>query len=403
MGHRRILIGLALAAALVSTAAALDPAMLQRDAVPAPSQPAPSQPAPCQPARSDAPSPGPSPDVSPIVEASPVATPSPETSPAAPVRPHAIWAAIRFTCREYSLMPFDRMREMGIGTIYPHFGRLRVTKQGRVELYDFYGKVLWPDQKSEMKKMVARLHAEGFRVVPWLSVKREKPEGSFWIYDDWTPLLETVRACVDEMGIDGFQLDPEPLNVCDVDALNQGLAWLAKVLDGREVGVAVPKLVPGTPAQESGFQWPDVAPYRALTHATTMQIMSYDTRCQNPAAYTKLLRDNLAVARALAGKTPVYMGLPCYPADPPPKPVRGKKKKPLHLPAHVMPPEDGRTFARALRDHPDTSALAGVAIYDLEEPEDKNWFAAWGLAQLGMETLFAPPTDQSNVSPAAGN
>ena len=88
-----------------------------------------------------------------------------------------------------------------------------------------------------------RRQAEGFRVVPFLSVKRAKPEGSFWIYDDWRPLLATVRAMVDELGIDGIQLDPEPLNVRDVPALNTGLGWLAGVLGGRELGVATHQLV----------------------------------------------------------------------------------------------------------------------------------------------------------------
>ena len=306
-------------------------------------------------------------------------------------RPHAIWAAIRFTVKEYALIPFERLRALGIGTIYPHVGRMRVTAKGKVELYDFHGNVLWPDQKAEMRKMVERLHAEGFRVVPWLSVKREKPEGSFWIYDNWAPLVKTVRAMVVELGIDGFQLDPEPLNVIDVPALNTGLGWLAtRALRGREVGVAVPKLVPGTPDNDSGFKWPSVDPYLQLTNATTIQIMSYDTRCQDSPAYVGLLRDNLQVATALTGHARVYMGLPCYPADPKPvqrKPRKGQPFK-LRLAAHLMPPEDGHTFAKALRNQKGMSALAGVAIYDLEEPEDRNWSGAWGLAQDGMQMLY---------------
>ena len=317
-------------------------------------------------------------------------------APAAPERPHAIWAAIRFTVKEYALIPFQRLRELGVGTIYPHFGRLRVTRVGKmggkVELYDFYGNVLWPTQKAEMKKMVARLHAEGFRVVPWLSVKREKPEGSFWIYDNWAPLVRTVKSLVDDMGIDGFQLDPEPLNVVDVPALNIGLGWLAaRALKGRELGVAVPKLVPGTPAIESGFNWPDLTPYLQLTNATTLQIMSYDTRCQDIPSYVRLLRDNLQVVQGLCGQCKVYMGLPAYPADPKPAPRKVKKGQPPgppRLAAHVMPPEEGRIFARALMKQKGMDALAGVAIYDLEEPEDKNWSAAWELAQRGMEMLF---------------
>lgn len=306
-------------------------------------------------------------------------------------RPHAVWAAIRFTIKEYPLIPFERLRELGVGTIFPHFGRLRVLPDGKVELYDFYGNVLWPDQRAELKKMVAKLHSEGFRVIPWLSVKRHKPEGSFWIYDNWAPLVKTVKRFVDELKIDGFQLDPEPLNVCDVAALNTGCGWLKRALGERELGVATPKLVPGTPDIESGYQWGDTRPFAKLTNADALYLMTYDTRCQTPAEYAKLLDDNLAVAREMCGSTRVYMGLPSYPLEPVKKDAKKPKKDapPPRPPAHVMPPEEGRTFARALLRHRDLSMLSGIAVYDLEEPEDKNWLAAWLQAEEGLESLNA--------------
>jgi hypothetical protein len=308
-------------------------------------------------------------------------------------RPHAIWSAIRFTVKEYPLMPFARLRQLGVGSIYPHFGRLRVTPKG-VELYDFYGNVLWPDQKSEMKKMVARLHAEGFRVIPWISVKRAKPEGSFWIYDDWTPMLATTRALIDELGIDGFQLDPEPLNVRDVPALNTGLGWMRSVMGGRELSVAVPQMVAGTPEHESGFRWPDTKAYQQLTHADSLCLMTYDTRLDKPADYQALIHANVAVAKAMQGRARVYLGMPSYPNAPlknPPK-HKGHKKgkgpaKPAPRAAHLMPPEDGRNFAAGLKGHPDLKYLAGIAVYDLEEPEDLNWLAAWKLAEAGLEEI----------------
>lgn len=307
-------------------------------------------------------------------------------------RPHAVWAAIRFTVKEYPLIPFARLRELGVGTIFPHFGRFRVLKNGTCELYDYYGNVLWPDRKGELKKMVAKLHAEGFKVIPWLSVKRHKPEGSFWIYDNWAPLVKTVRAFVKELKIDGFQLDPEPLNVVDVPALNTGLGWLKKVLKNHELGVATPKVVPGTPDIESGYQWGDGTPFTQLTNADALYLMTYDTRCQTPAEYAKLLDDNLAVAREVCGQARVYLGLPSYPLEPVKKDAKKKAKKdapPPRPPAHVMPPEEGRTFARALLRHKDLGMLSGIAVYDLEEPEDKNWLGAWMLAEEGLEALNA--------------
>lgn len=309
-------------------------------------------------------------------------------------RPHAIWSAIRFTVKEYPLIPFARLRQLGIGAIYPHFGRLRVTPRG-VELYDFYGNVLWPNQKAEMRRMVERCHAEGFRVIPWLSVKRAKPEGSFWIYDDWTPVVATTRALIRDLGIDGLQLDPEPMNVRDVPALNTGLGWMKSVMGGRELSVAVPQMVPGTPESESGFRWPDTRPYEQLTHADALCLMTYDTRLDRASDYQALVRRNVEVARALAGRAKVYLGMPSYPTAPLKNPKRkAKPGKPAPRAAHLIPPEDGRTFAAALKDHPDLKHLAGVAIYDLEEPEDLNWLAAWKLAQTGMEELngrFLPP------------
>lgn len=309
-------------------------------------------------------------------------------------RPHAVWAAIRFTVKEYPLIPFERLRELGVGTIFPHFGRLRVLKSGKVELYDYHNNVLWPDQKGELKKMVAKLHAEGFKVIPWLSVKRHKPEGSFWIYDNWAPVVKTVRAFVKELGIDGFQLDPEPLNVVDVPALNTGLGWLKRALKDRELGVATPKVVPGTPDIESGYQWGDGRPFAQLTNADALYLMTYDTRCQTPAEYTKLLDDQIEIAREVCGQARVYLGLPAYPLEPVKKPDPKKKDKkpkkdapPPRPPAHVMPPEEGRTFARALLRHKNLGMLSGIAVYDLEEPEDKNWLGAWLMAEEGLEAL----------------
>ena len=328
--------------------------------------------------------------IQPAVAGSILVPPAEAAPEPAPKRPHAVWAAIRFTIKEYELIPFARLRELGVGTIFPHFGRLRVLANGRVELYDFYGNVIWPDHRAELKKMVARLHQEGFRVIPWLSVKRAKPEGSFWIYDNWAPLVKTVKSFVTDLKIDGFQLDPEPLNVCDVTALNTGLGWLKRVLRERELGVATPKLVPGTPDIESGYQWGGVEPFAKLTNADALYLMTYDTRAPDPAAYARLLDDNLAVARKLCGSTRVYLGLPAYPADPPPKPKQprpGQPPEPPRPPAHAMPPEEGHTFARALLRHKDLGMLAGVAVYDLEEPGDAHWLAAWTLAEDGLAAL----------------
>jgi hypothetical protein len=301
-----------------------------------------------------------------------------------PDRPHAIWAAIRFTIKEYNLIPFAKLRRLRVGSIYPHLGRLRVLAGGRTELYDYHNNIIFPDQMGELKKMVARLHAEGFRVVPWISMKRAKPEHSFFLHDDWEPVVQVAQTLAEEVGVDGLQLDPEPLNVRDIPALNQGLERLSTVMRGRELSVAVPKLVPGAPEYDSGYQWGDVKYYRQLTRANALCLMSYDTDITSVPAYKKLLRNNLAVARGLFGEKQVFLGMPSYPLEIVPK----GRRRPAHM-SHNMPPEDGATFAEAIRDHPDLNYLSGIAIYDLEEPEDRNWSAAFQIAERAMMSLNA--------------
>jgi hypothetical protein len=317
-------------------------------------------------------------------------------------RPHSIWSAIRFTVREYPLIPFAELRRLGIGTIHPHLGRLRVVPGRGPELYDYYGNVILPDQTGEFTRMVRRLHGEGFRVVPWISMKKAKPDGSFWIHDDWRPVARVARFLINQLGVDGLQLDPEPLNVRDVPALNAGLSVLEPVLAGRELSIAVPKLVPGCDEKESGYQWPTLRPYHELTHANALYIMSYDTSLAEKTSYGELLRTNLQVAKALTGRKRVYLGMPSYPPEVVPaarRPRRRAGRRGLATAAapspanvrtsHSIPPEDGVTFAESVADHPDLAHLAGIAIYDLEEPEDRNWLASWQLAERGMARINA--------------
>src|SRR5262249_3125847 len=159
-------------------------------------------------------------------------------------------------------------------------------------------------------------------------------------------------------------------NVRDIPALNAGLDRLAPPMRGRELGVAVPKLVPGAPEYDSGYQWGDPRYYKALVHANALYLMTYDTAITSTTEYKKLVNRNLSVARGLFGQKQVFLGMPAYPLDIVPK----GHKRPAHM-SHNMPPEDGGVFASALKDQPDLSYVTGIAVYDLEEPEDKNWLA----------------------------
>ncbi|MBI4860819.1 MAG: TIR domain-containing protein [Candidatus Riflebacteria bacterium] len=304
---------------------------------------------------------------------------------------HSAWAEADWWRKGTTpAMPFQRMRQLGIGTVYPFIGRLLAG--GTTTGYPGQGGLKpWP--LDRFADLVKTLKERKFRVVPFVTLMDvEGTPGYFRLRDDWTPFIALVRHLVDELGCDGIQLSAEPLHaVRDVGTFNAHLVHLKRILGVRELSVTVPPLSPGVPPDDQGYTWPGTGPYAALTAADTICVMSYnrgyrairDVPAQQRVGaswrhdyYRQVLHRCLDIGKAVRPGQRVFLGMPCYP------PEYSTVDQ-----LHQIPPEDGLTFARALAGHENLRQLAGVAVFDLQSNSDPVWPACWRLAQEGLAIL----------------